>query len=287
MPPTPILIDSDELEARLSEQSLRLYDCTTWLRPDPPRVYRVESGCAAYEAEHIPGADFLDLTDELADPGSDLNFMMPAPELLARTLGAHGIGSGSDVVLYSRDNIHWATRVWWMLRAIGFDNASVLDGGFDKWQAEGRRTTVAIQKYTAGSLVTRPRSGLFCDSATVVSAMDEPGTCIVNALRGSLHDGSEAVNYGRPGRIPSSVSVPGVSLLDPETKAYRPLPELERIFAEVGALEAEKVVIYCGGGIAATSDAFTLMRLGQDAVTVYDASMSEWAKDPSLPMETG
>ncbi|SVE10873.1 uncharacterized protein METZ01_LOCUS463727, partial [marine metagenome] len=73
MPLTPILIDSDELEARLSEQSLRLYDCTTWLRPDPPRVYRVESGRAAYDAEHIPGADFLDLTDELADPGSDFN----------------------------------------------------------------------------------------------------------------------------------------------------------------------------------------------------------------------
>ena len=287
MPAIPMLIDGDELEARFSDESLRLYDCTTWLHPDPSRIYRVESGRAAYEAEHILGADFLDLTDELADPESDFNFMMPAPEVLARTLGAHGINSGSDVVLYSRDNIHWATRVWWMLRAIGFDRASVLDGGFDKWQMEGRQTTTAIQKYPAGSLVARSRSGLFCDSAAVVSAMDEPGTCIVNALRGSLHDGSEAVHFGRPGRIPSSVSVPGVSLLDPETKAYRPLPQLQRIFAEVGALEAEKVVIYCGGGIAATSDAFTLMRLGQDAVTVYDASMSEWAKDPSLPMETG
>ena len=81
--------------------------------------------------------------------------------------------------------------------------------------------------------------------------------------------------------------MPGISLLDPETKAYRPLPELESLFAEAGALRAEKVVIYCGSGIAATSDAFTLARLGKDAVSIYDASMSEWANDPRLPMEIG
>jgi len=287
MSPAPILIDGDDLETRLSDERLRLYDCTTWLHPDPPRIYRVESGRAAFEAAHIPGADFLDLTDELADPASDFNFMMPTPEALAKTLGTHGIGQDSDVVLYSRDNIQWATRVWWMMRAIGFDSASVLDGGFDKWQAEGRRTTAAVRQYPAASLTPRPRTGLFCDRAAVLSAMDEPNTCIVNALRASLHDGSEAVDYGRPGRIPGSVSIPGISLLDPKTKAYRPLLELERIFIEAGALDAKKVVIYCGGGIAATSDAFTLTRLGQDAVTIYDASMSEWARDPSLPMETG
>tara|TARA_B100001013_G_C24337667_1_gene335190 strand:- start:97 stop:462 length:366 start_codon:yes stop_codon:yes gene_type:complete len=120
----------------------------------------------------------------------------------------------------------------------------------------------------------------------VLAARDEPDTCVINALRPSLHNGSEAVNYGRPGRIPGSINVPGASLLDPDTKAYRPLPELEQIFAEAGVMDAEKVVIYCGGGIAASSDAFTLVRLGKESVTIYDASMSEWANDLSLPMET-
>ena len=282
-----MLIDGDHLETRLGDERLRVYDCTTWLRLDPPRIYRVESGRAAFESGHIPGADFLDLTGELSDAASGFNFMMPAPEALAKTLGAHGIGRDNEVVLYSRDNIQWATRVWWMMRAIGFNSASVLDGGFDRWQTEDRPTTTAIQKYPAASLRPCPRTGMFCDSAAVLAAMKEPDTCVINALRASLHDGSEAVNYGRPGRIPGSINVPGISLLDPDTKAYRPLPELKRIFSEVGALDAEKVVIYCGGGIAATSDAFTLMRLGKDSVTVYDASMSEWANDPSLPMETG
>jgi thiosulfate/3-mercaptopyruvate sulfurtransferase len=281
------LIDGDTLEARLGDAALRLYDCTTWLRPDPPRIYRIESGRADFEAGHIPGADFLDLTGELADPEAKFNFMMPAPDALAATLASHGIGDDSEVVLYSRNNIQWATRVWWMMRAIGFDAVSVLDGGFDKWHAEGRPVTTEITRYPPASLTPRPRAGLFCDSAAVLAAMDDPDTCVINALRASLHDGSEAVNYGRPGRIPGSVCVPALTLLEAESKAYRPLPELERLFAEAGALDAEHVLIYCGGGIAATSDAFTLTRLGKSSITIYDASMSEWAKDPSLPMETG
>ena len=281
-----MLIDGEDLEARLGDERLRLYDCTTWLIPDPPRIYRVESGRTTFKDSHIPGADFLDLTGELSDPESGFNFMMPAPEALAKTLGAHGIGDDSEVVLYSRDTIQWATRVWWMMRAIGFDGASVLDGGFDRWQAEGRPITTEIRQYPPASLSPRPRPGLFCDSAAVLAARDEPDTCVINALRPSLHNGSEPVNYGRPGRIPGSINIPGASLLDPDTKAYRPLPELEQIFAEAGVMDAEKVVIYCGGGIAASSDAFTLVRLGKESVTIYDASMSEWANDLSLPMET-
>jgi thiosulfate/3-mercaptopyruvate sulfurtransferase len=62
---------------------------------------------------------------------------------------------------------------------------------------------------------------------------------------------------------------------------------LRQRFAAAGALAAGRVITYCGGGIAASSDAFVLTLLGHDRVSVYDASLSEWATDPSLPMETG
>jgi thiosulfate/3-mercaptopyruvate sulfurtransferase len=58
-------------------------------------------------------------------------------------------------------------------------------------------------------------------------------------------------------------------------------------FAAVGAMDAARVITYCGGGIAASSDAFVLTLLGHKDVMVYDASLSEWAQDPALPMETG
>lgn len=281
------LVDTDWLADHLDDPDLRVYDCTVWLRPDPPRVYRVESGEADFAAGHIPNSVFLDLPGELSDTATTLNFMMPAPEAFAAAMAGRGVGADTPVVLYARDNIQWATRVWWMLRAIGFDNAAVLDGGFDKWQAEGRLVTTDTIAYPPGTLTAAPRPGLFCDKDEVRTAMDDGAACIINALRPSLHDGSSTVNYGRPGRIPGSVNVPGVHLLDKETKAYRPLPELKALFDEVGALDQERIVIYCGGGIAATNDAFILTLLGHDNVTIYDASMSEWANDPALPMETG
>jgi thiosulfate/3-mercaptopyruvate sulfurtransferase len=95
------------------------------------------------------------------------------------------------------------------------------------------------------------------------------------------------VTYGRAGRIAGSANVPAQSLVDPATHAYLPAAVLRERFAAAGVLEAGRVITYCGGGIAASSDAFVLTLLGHDHVSVYDASLSEWAADPSLPMETG
>ena len=77
------------------------------------------------------------------------------------------------------------------------------------------------------------------------------------------------------------------SLIDPATKAYRPLAELRELFEAAGALGAERTIVYCGGGIAATSDAFVLTLLGASNVAVYDGSLAEWTADPTLPMDRG
>lgn len=280
------LVETGWLADHLGDPDLRVFDCTVYLIPDPPRIYRVESGRADYDAGHIPGSAFIDVPVELSDPDSPLKFMMPTPERFAAAAGAKGIGEGTRVVLYARTNIQWATRVWWMLRAVGFD-ATVLNGGFDKWAAEGRPVSTEPATYPPARLVPKPRSDLFCGKEEVLKAIGAGDTCIVNALRPDQHDGSAPLNYGRPGRIPDSVNVPGISLIDPATMAYRPPAELHRMFAEAGVLDRERTVIYCGGGIAATNDAFVLTLLGRDNITVYDASMSEWAADPALPMVSG
>ena len=211
---------------------------------------------------------------------------MPALDDLAARFAARGIGDGTRAVLYSRGSMQWATRVWWMLRAVGFDGASVLDGGFDKWSAEGRPVETAETRYPPATLMARPRPGLFVGKDEVKAAIGDAGACTVNALAPDLHRGDNP-RYGRPGRVPGSVNVPAAALVDAASLTLKPPEAVAAAFAAVGADPSKRVLLYCGGGIAATLDAFLLHQLGYRDVAVYDASMSEWAKDETLPIERG
>jgi thiosulfate/3-mercaptopyruvate sulfurtransferase len=120
----------------------------------------------------------------------------------------------------------------------------------------------------------------------VLRAIGDGRVCTLNALLPEQHAGTGGNSYGRPGRIKGSVNLPAAHLIDPATNAFLPPAELRLRFESVGAFSKE-VITYCGGGIAASADAFALVLLGHPDVKLYDASMSEWATDPILPMENG
>ena len=285
------LIATAELAGILAQPDLRLFDCTTYLEYQPAGSgipYIAVPGRHTFEAAHIPGADFLDLQGEFSDQGTELRFMMPAIAQLEAAFGRHGVAADSRVVLYSIGTAMWATRFWWMLRSLGFDNVSVLDGGLDKWKAEGRPVEAGPARgYPPATFIAKPQSGYFVEKAQALAARADGETVIVNALAPQLHKGLEPLRYGRPGRIPGSVNVSAATLFDPDTKAFIPLSEAEQKFAAQGISKDKRVVAYCGGGISATIDLFLLHRLGHDKLTLYDGSMGEWAKDASLPIETG
>lgn len=284
------LIETGTLEASLGAPELRIVDCTTWLEPAQPgddAPYRVVPGRADYEAAHIPGAVFLDIQGDISDPDTRLRFMAPSAERFADAMGGLGIGNDSRVVLYSAGSIMWATRVWWMLRAFGFEHAAVLDGGWEKWAAEGRPVSSAPEHYPPARFTAKLRPGQFVDSAYVLSRLGDVGTATVNALAPAFHLGEGPSRYGRPGRIPGSLNVPAATLLDPENGAFVPLDEARRLHEEAGITPDRGVVAYCGGGISATVGLFLLHQLGYRDLTLYDGSMGEWAYDPDLPIETG
>jgi thiosulfate/3-mercaptopyruvate sulfurtransferase len=282
------LVETDWLASHLDDPALRVLECTTILHPLPDGGYRAESGLATWEAGHIPGSGFADLTGELSDRTSSLRFMMPPPSQLVTALSKLGVGTGTRVVLYDRAVNMWAARVWWMLRAIGFDEAAVLNGGWRTWTLEGRPVSTAPCPYPPGRLVARPRPQLFADKSAVLAGLGDTATCVINALTEEQHHGTGGTVYhGRPGRIAGSANVAARSLVDAKTHAYLPLDVLRKHFDESGALASGRVITYCGAGIAASSDAFVLAMLGHADVAVYDASLSEWAADPSLPMQSG
>jgi thiosulfate/3-mercaptopyruvate sulfurtransferase len=282
------IVETGWVAEHLDDPGVRIVECTVYLHPaDVPGGFRVESGRARWAEGHIPGAGFVDLHGELSDRTSALRFMMPPAAQFADAMGRAGVGEGVRVVLYDRAVNMWAARVWWMLRAFGFDEAAVLNGGFKKWTVEGRPVVTDAGGAPARRFTPRPRPGLMADKAGVLAALGEPGACVLNALTEEQHRGTGGVAYGRPGRIAGSVNVAARDLVDPATHAYLPADQLRAKFQAAGALDARRVVAYCGGGIAASSDAFVLTLLGRDDVAVYDASLSEWAADPTLPMERG
>jgi thiosulfate/3-mercaptopyruvate sulfurtransferase len=284
------LISAEQLAAGLADPALRIYDCTTYLTPPPPgsdAPYLAVPGRATFEQAHIPGADFLDLQAEFSDQTTNLRFMMPPVAQLEAAFGRHGVGPGARVVLYSVGTMMWATRAWWMLHALGFE-AAVLDGGFDAWQAEARPTESGPPRgYPAASFTARPRPGLFVDKYVVQAAIGQPGQITVNALNADLHAGRGPSRYGRPGRVPGSVNVSAATLVDPEAKTFTSLADARAKFEAQGVTPEKQVIVYCGGGISATIDLFQLYQLGYDNLTLYDASMGEWAKDETLPIQTG
>jgi thiosulfate/3-mercaptopyruvate sulfurtransferase len=133
----------------------------------------------------------------------------------------------------------------------------------------------------------RARPGIFVGKEEIKAAIGKSDTLTLNALSVDQHKGAGGVVYGRPGRIAGSSCVPAASLLGAD-KTLKPIADLRAAFAGVGAAPDKRVLVYCGGGIAATLDAFVLTALlGHGNVAVYDNSMQEWSNDPSLPMEVG
>lgn len=281
------LVSTDWLADRLSDPGLLVFDCTTSIVPDERTIYRTEPMIDRFLEGHLPGAQFIDVQKDFSDNAHRYKFMSPPAEQFAGRASALGVASGTKVVLYSTMDPWWATRVWWLFRVFGHDNAAVLDGGFDKWVAEGRpveRGPALVRP--RGDFIARPRPRMVAGRDEVLAAIGDTAVCTISARLPSQFAGIDGNNYGRPGRVPGSVNVPAASLLDPETKTYLPPEALRERFAHL-SLTDKRVIAYCGHGIAASADAFVLTLLGHPDVAIYDASLSEWAADESLPIAVG
>ena len=280
------LVETAWLEAHLADADLRIFDCTMNYSASGGKL-QFDSGREAWATAHIPGSDFIDILEELSDHDSPLTLQMAVASQCAAAMSRHGVGEGTRVVLYDTAMTMWATRVWWMLRTMGFDTAAVLNGGWHKWSTEERPVSTDAPTYPPAQFVARPRPALMADQQVVKAAIADGKSCVVSALPPELYAGSDAMDITRRGHIASSVNVPFNELFDPETQAFLPVDQLREKFKSAGATGATPVITYCGTGIAATSDAFVLTLLGHEQVAVYDGSLEDWSADPNLPMQTG
>lgn len=274
------LVSAEWLSQHLDDPDLVVLDCTVVIERDGDGGFRSVSGKGNYGDGHIPTAGFADLMGDLSDGDSTLQFAVPEPEQFAAAMSALGVGDNSKVVLYDSYNSAWAARVWWMLRWIGFDRAALLDGGIDAWTADGRPLSTEPVVRPAGNLSVALRPELIVDRDEVFASIENDAVEFIDSLPAAHYQGEMSM-YGRPGHIPGASNVPIGSLVD-EAGRYLPQDELDTLF---DGNRDTRSITYCGGGIAASSNAFVMTRLGFTDVAVYTASLQEWAADPANPLE--
>jgi thiosulfate/3-mercaptopyruvate sulfurtransferase len=275
------LVSTEWLEAQLGSADLRVIDATFFL-PGDGRDARAE-----HEAGHIPGAVFFDI-EAISDRDSNLPHMMPPEPLFASRMQSLGLGDGNRFVVYDNSPYHSAARAWWMLRAFGAHYVAILDGGLQKWSAEGRPVESGKVHVRHGHFTPLLDRGASADKAFVRSILGFDSHQIVDARGPGRFSGAEP--EPRPGiasgHIPGARNLPQGQLFNPDN-SWKQGDALRQAFEAAGVDLARPMVTTCGSGITAAVLLFGAHRLGKEDVRLYDGSWSEWGADPETPKEQG
>ncbi len=274
------LVSTKWLSEHLKSPELRLIDAS-WYMPADNRDCRAE-----YEAEHIPGARFVDV-DEVADLRSDLPHMLPPVEKFMSRMRELGIGDGHQVVVYDTAGVFSAPRVWWMFKYFGQDNVAVLDGGLPKWKAEGHPVTAEPPTIRDRHMITEIRPELLRDVTQVAASSKLGDYTIIDARSAARFKGeaSEPRPGLRSGHIPNSRNVPFPDLLTPQG-TLKSNDKLRAAFVGAGVDLAKPAITTCGSGVTAAILGLALTRLGA-TFSLYDGSWAEWGMYGDLRVATG
>lgn len=275
------LVSTEWLAAHLNDPDLRVLDASYYL-PGMSRDAQAE-----YDEAHIPGARRFDI-DDVSDARSDLPHMVPPVEKFMSRMRAMGVGDGHQVVVYDGIGMFSAPRVWWLFKLMGKTDIAVLDGGFPKWQAEGRPIEDLPPVVRDRHITVQRQAHMVKDVTQVASASKLGDWQIVDARAATRFKGEapEPREGLRAGRIPNSINLPFTDLLNPGG-TMRELPELKQIITAAGVDFDKPIITSCGSGVTAAVISLALERLGHKKHALYDGSWSEWGKFPELKVETG
>ena len=275
------LVSTEWLAKHLNDPDLRILDAS-WHMPASGR-----DGRAEYNAAHIPGARFFDI-DAISDKQSELPHMAPPVEMFISRMRAMGIGDGHQVVIYDNSDVRSAARVWWTFRLMGKSDVAVLDGGFAKWQAEGRETEDLPPVMRDRHITVQRQAGLVRDVTQVAAAskLDDHEIIDARAPERFRGEAAEPRRGLRSGHIPGAKSLALGRLLNKDGTMKDP-DALRAEFKAAGVDLSKPAITSCGSGVTAAILSLALERIGHRNHSLYDGSWTEWGSFPDLNIATG
>jgi thiosulfate/3-mercaptopyruvate sulfurtransferase len=276
-----MLVSTQWLAEELGAPDLRVVDASVFL-PGSGRDARAE-----YEAEHIPGAVFMDL-DEIVDNDNPAPHMLPPEHKFASRMQSLGLGDGNRLVVYDNSPLHSSARAWWMLKIFGAHHVAILDGGMQKWKAEGRPVESGRPQVRHGHFTPFLDPAAVADKAFVRDLIGAGTHELVDARPASRFAGEEPEPRAgvMPGHMPGARNLPQSDLFNADN-SWKQGDALRAAFEAAGVDLAKPMVTTCGSGVTAAVLLFGAALLGKQDVQLYDGSWSEWGADPDTPKETG
>jgi len=276
------LVSTEDLAKHLDDPSWIVLDCRFTLTDS-------EAGRLAYQKNHIPGARYVHLDEDLSAPITESSgrHPLPDPQLFADKLRRLGVGINKQVVVYDDSFGAMAVRAWWMLRWLGHPGVALLDGGYPKWMREKRVITAELPELLNGQCACLPEPTQIVSAEDVLKALNSSEHLIIDARPERRFSGEFEPLDPVAGHIPGSINWPFDENLDIDGTYLPPEALRENFQALLKGRPAWQIIHSCGSGVTACHNLLAMEIAGLPGSRLYPGSWSEWIRDPSRPIATG
>ena len=276
------LINTEDLAAHLDDPDWIIFDCRFTLT-DP------EAGRQAYLKDHIPGAVYVHLDEDMSAPITPSTGRHPLPDvrLLAEKLCGWGVGVNRQVVVYDDSYGAMAVRLWWLLRWLGHPAVALLDGGYPKWRKEQRPLTAVLPQPRKGQCACLPEHSQVVHAEEVLRASQTGEALLIDARPERRFTGEFEPLDPVAGHIPGAINWPFDENLDIDGTLLPPEALRENFQALLKGRAPWQVIHSCGSGVTACHNLLAMEVAGLSGSRLYPGSWSEWIRDPARPIATG
>ncbi|MBD3671007.1 MAG: sulfurtransferase [Gammaproteobacteria bacterium] len=275
------LISCAEASKHLKNKGWRFIDCRfDLMNPD--------AGCELYQTDHIAGAVYAHLDEDLSSDIGPHTGRHPLPNVavLVEQLCKWGIGNQTQVVVYDNNIGMFASRLWWLLRWLGHDKVAVLDGGYMEWKDKGYPLSSEIPEVTPATFTPDVQEGWIV-SAEQIPDEQQHGKMLLDARAAERYRGDVEPIDTIAGHIPGALNYPLIENINEEGLFKERTCLREQINAVIGEHGGPQVIHYCGSGVSACHNILAMEVAGLHGSRLYPGSWSEWIRDSNRGVAVG